>query len=238
MNPVPPPDAPALYARALWEAGEDLAWLEDASAGTAVIGTGPRVGVGEWEAAMGALPAGTRSTQPGLGWAGFIDFAWMLGRLGLGSVNEPASAFLRIRGALAFGADGARWIQEEPGETPPDAAGPGSAARLADARATAEARLLAALSVAEGPVQPAPDAAPDAAPAAPGEPGEPGEPDEPDDPGGRRKRSPSGPPPPPHRPSPPIPPPGRCGGKTAPATPSPCVRSWPGSRTATRTWCA
>jgi para-aminobenzoate synthetase component I len=172
VNRVPPPDAPALYARALWEAGEDLAWLEDASADTAVIGTGPRVGVGEWEADMGALPAGTRATQPGLGWAGFIDFAWMLGRLGLGSVNEPATAFLRIRGALAFGVDGARWIQEEPGETPPDAAGPGSAARLAEARATAEARLLAALRAAEGPAQPAPDAAP----AAPGEPGEPGEP--------------------------------------------------------------
>ncbi len=160
MNPLPPPDAPALYARALWEARTDLAWLEDAASGVSVIGTGERVGVGEWEAAMASLPAGAAASEPGLGWVGFIDFAWMLGRLGLGSVNEPATSFLRVRGALRFEAGQARWVQESPsgldgpagtaGQALPDGEGPGWEAGLASQRAAAEDRLRAALEAAQG----------------------------------------------------------------------------------------
>ncbi|WP_394159613.1 anthranilate synthase component I family protein [Galactobacter valiniphilus] len=175
MNPLPPPDAPALYARALWEAGVDLAWLEDASAGVCVVGTGERVSVGEWEAAMASLPAGAAASEPGLGWVGFIDFAWMLGRLGLGAVNEPATSFLRVRGALRFEAGEARWVQEvAPGGTASarhDDALPGREADLASQRAAAEAVLRAALEAAptgrEGGVGPSDPAEASRVPLAP-----------------------------------------------------------------------
>jgi len=114
----------------LWNDGLDLAWLEDAETGVALVGTGPRVRAADWEAAMASLPAGAAASEPGLGWVGWIDFPWMLGALGLDAAGSDPR-FLRVRGALRFGGGAARWIQE-----PDDAPEPSE-------RALALARLAA-----------------------------------------------------------------------------------------------